>query len=105
MTVRPGLMAAAFLGAVALHAAIFFRFDATEERGAAPDGNEGILVALGTPAQIGAGGEDDVDQRAEEETVPDTDTPEPTAVEPDPQESSETPPENVTEPQSDSAPP
>ena len=76
MTLRPVWLAGAFLGALAVHATIFLQFDVPEERGAAPDGDEGILVALGTPAQAGAGGDDEVDE------VPDVE-PDPEAAPPD----------------------
>lgn len=109
MTVRPVLLAAAFLGAVAVHAAIFFQYDAREERGAATDGDEGILVALGTPAQTGVGGEDDTDQDAEVESNPESETPEAettetvdpetAAIEPAPQEVQDTPVEDPAEAQ------
>ncbi len=77
MTLRPAWLAGAFLGALAIHAVIFLQFDAPEDRGEAPDGNEGILVALGAPAQTGAGGEDEVDQNPDAEPNPDAAPPEP----------------------------
>lgn len=77
MTLRPVWLAGAFLGALALHAAIFLQFEVPDASGAAPDGDEGILVALGTPPKTGAGDEDTAEQNVEEVLSPEAAPPEP----------------------------
>ena len=120
MTIRPVLMTVAFLGAVAVHAALFFQFDAPEEQSAAPEQNEGILVALGEPDQPEAGVEEEVAPNTAAEsipetaapevatpqaTAPETAAPETATVEPDQPENPELSPEGSAEIQTDNAPP
>jgi periplasmic protein TonB len=112
MTLRPVWLAGAFLGALAVHAAIFLQFDTPKDRSAASERNDGILVALGTPTQTAAGGDDEADQNVEERPDVEADPPEPSepqtaATEPEQPDDPalDTPQEDPAEPQSENAPP
>ncbi len=72
MTMRPAWLMVALFAAFILHAAAFMLLSLREERGVAETGDEGILVSLGTPSDIGAGGASNVDQSVEEEIEQET---------------------------------